>query len=120
MDMTNWKNGSLFNKTIYSLNGLRSAFMTENAIRREFAMLVILALLAVVHGTPALKVLCVFLVCLFPITIELVNTSSEIIIDLILGATYREDVKMAKDMLSAAVMLSLFISYGLALLLIFY
>ena len=31
-----WKNGNLFNKTLYSLNGLRVSFMTEKAVRNEF------------------------------------------------------------------------------------
>ena len=31
-----WKNGNLFNKTLYSLNGLRVSFMTEKAVRSEF------------------------------------------------------------------------------------
>jgi diacylglycerol kinase (ATP) len=118
--MTKWKNGTLIDKTMYSLNGLRSAFLTENAVRRESGALAALVLLAIIHGSPVLKVLCVFLICLFPIIVELINTASETIIDLVLGAAYREDVRMAKDMLSAAVMLSLIISYGSSLLLIFF
>jgi len=118
--MTKWKNGSLLDKTTYSLNGLKSAFITENAVRRELYAMAALVLLALIHETPTLKIFYVFLICLFPIIVELINTASETIIDLILGATYREDVKMAKDMLSAAVMLSLFISYSISMLLIFF
>ena len=33
--MEQWKNKGLFAKTLYSLNGLRTAFVTEKAIRHE-------------------------------------------------------------------------------------
>ena len=54
-----------------------------------------------------------------PIVIELINTSCENMIDMLLGPIYREDVKHAKDMLSGAVMISLFCGYTAALILIF-
>lgn len=117
--MNKWKSGSLVNKTSYSLNGLKRAFLTENAVRRECGMLALFVLLAAIRGKSPSVIFCVFIACLFPIVIELVNTASEGMIDLMLGSAYREDVKDAKDMLSAAVMLSLFIAYSLSLKMIF-
>jgi diacylglycerol kinase len=40
-------------------------------------------------------------------------------IDMLLGPIYREDVRHAKDMLSGAVLISLFCGYTAALILIF-
>ncbi|MDD4159378.1 MAG: diacylglycerol kinase [Synergistaceae bacterium] len=117
--MKQWKSGNLINKTIFSLNGIYSAFIAENAVRREFGALSLLLVLAIYMGKDLKTILAVFLAGLFPIVIELINTASETVIDMILGPIYREDVKHAKDMLSAAVMLSLFIGYGTSLILIF-
>ena len=117
--MKQWKSGNLISKTMFSLNGIYSAFVTENAVRREFGALAFLLVLAIWMGKDIKTILAVFLAGLFPIIIELINTAAETIIDLLLGPIYREDVKHAKDMLSAAVMMSLFFGYGIALLLIF-
>jgi diacylglycerol kinase (ATP) len=117
--MKQWKSGNLISKTMFSLNGIYSAFVTENAVRREFGALAFLLVLAIWMGKDIKTILAVFLAGLFPIIIELINTAAETIIDLLLGPIYREDVKHAKDMLSAAVMISLLLGYGAAFLLIF-
>jgi len=117
--MRQWKNGNLISKTAYSLNGLWSAFKSENAVRREFGALAFLLALAIWMGKDIKTILAVLLAGLFPIVTELINTAAETIIDMLLGPIYREDVKHAKDMLSAAVMMSLFCGYGAALILIF-
>ncbi len=117
--MKQWKNGNLINKTMFSLNGIYSAFVTENAVRREFGALAFLLVLAIWMDKDIKTILAVFLAGLFPIIIELINTAAETIMDLLLGSIYREDVRHAKDMLSAAVMVSLFCGYGVALILIF-
>ena len=115
--MEKWKNGNLFNKTLYSLNGLRVSFMTEKAVRSEFLA---------AAGFVALALFCgcdfddVFLASLSPIVVELINTAVERRIDTNDGPAFREDVRIQKDTLSAAVFLSLFIAYGLCLKIIFF
>lgn len=118
--MEDWKNKNLLQKTSYSLNGLRVAFMSEKAVRLEGLALAVFTGLAAFRGLPPHSILTVFLLCLAPILIELINTSVESIIDLLLGPIYREEVKGAKDMLSAAVCLGLCISYGLSAIVIFF
>ena len=117
--MKRWKSGNLINKTIYSLNGIYYSFVSENAVRREFGALAVLMMLSIWRGKSLKTLFAVFIAGLFPIIIELVNTAFETIIDMLLGPIYREDVKHAKDMLSAAVMLSLLVGYGAALIIIF-
>lgn len=118
--MEQWKNGNLFNKTLYSLNGLRVSFMTEKAVRNEFLATAGFVALALFWGCDFDDVFLVFLASLSPIVVELINTAVERRIDTNDGPAFREDVRIQKDTLSAAVFLSLFIAYGLCLKIIFF
>ena len=118
--MEKWKNGNLFNKTLYSLNGLRVSFMTEKAVRNEFLAAAGFVALALFWGCDFDDVFLVFLASLSPIVVELINTAVERRIDTNDGPAFREDVRIQKDTLSAAVFLSLFIAYGLCLKIIFF
>lgn len=117
--MSSWKNKNLIIKTSYSLNGFRMALKAERSVRLEILAALVFPAIAAYRGLPTQTILSVFLLCLAPIMVELINTAVESIIDLLLGAIFREDVKRAKDMLSASVLLSLCISYGFALKMIF-
>lgn len=118
--MEQWKNKSLFAKTLYSLNGLYTAFRTERAIRHETFGVAAALTLALIMRRPPTDVFCVFLASLFPMTIELINTAVERIIDTHFGPAYREEVRIQKDTLSAAVLLSLLIGYGICIRIIFF
>lgn len=117
--MKQWKSGNLIDKTIYSMNGIYYAFVSENAVRREFGALIVILILSIWRGKSIKTIFAALLAGLFPIIVELINTSCETIIDMMMGPIYREDVKHAKDMLSGAVMLSLLVGYGAALIIIF-
>jgi diacylglycerol kinase (ATP) len=71
-------------------------------------------------GCDAPQVVLVFLACLLPITLELVNSAIEIFMDHVVGKAYREEIRRAKDMLSAAVCLALIIGYSGSLWIIFF
>ena len=118
--MEKWKNGNLFNKTLYSLNGLRVSFITEKAVRNEFLAAAGYVALALFWGCDFDDVFLVVLASLSPIVVELINTAVERRIDTTDGPAFREDVRIQKDTLSAAVFLSLFIAYGLCLKIIFF
>lgn len=118
INMPQWKNTNLLSKTKYSVNGLKSAFISEKAVRNESVMLVIMTAVSLFFCADRVTSVKVFLLCLLPLIVELINTSAEIIIDLLLGPTYREDVRIAKDMLSAAVFLTLAFAYSMSLILI--
>lgn len=114
-----WKNKGLFAKTLYSMNGLYKAFLTEKAIRQECGGVVLAVLLAIVMKCGIKDTILVFLFSVLPIPIELINTAIERIIDTNCGPVYREEVRIQKDILSGAVFLGLFIGYGLCLCIIF-
>ncbi|MDO4988146.1 MAG: diacylglycerol kinase [Synergistes sp.] len=118
--MLSWKNKGLFAKTFYSLNGFTRAFVSERSVRQESAAAVAAPVLAAALGKCAEDIFSVFLAALFPLVIELVNTAVEEVIDTLYGPAYREDVRRQKDMLSAAVLLSLFIGYGVCLKIMFF
>jgi diacylglycerol kinase len=115
-----WKNSSLFRKTLNSLNGFRVAFLKEKAIMQETVVLAALVASSVALGCDGAQVFLVFLACLLPITLELVNSAVEIFMDHVVGAAYREEIRRAKDMLSAAVCLALIIGYSGSLWIIFF
>ena len=119
--MADWKNRNWFEKTGYSAAGLRDALKTEKAVREETLTLAALTVIAFVKFGFAgwTRVLQIFLLCLVPLIIELINTAFEIITDLVCGTDYREEIRMAKDMLSAAVLLTLIVCYTSCLLLFF-
>ncbi len=120
MTTANWKNSSLFRKTLNSLNGFRVAFLKEKAIMQETLALAVMVFLSILLGCEGPQVFLVFLACLLPITLELVNSAMEIFMDHVLGKTYREEIRRAKDMLSAAVCLALIIGYSGSLWIIFF
>lgn len=115
-----WKNSSLFRKTLNSLNGFRVAIIKEKAIMQETLALVLTVAASIILGCEGAQVVLVFLACLLPITLELVNSAMEIFIDHVVGSAYREEIRRAKDMLSAAVCLALIIGYSGSLWIIFF
>lgn len=117
--MEQWKNKGLFAKTLYSMNGLYSAFVTERAVRSEALCSAAALLLAFFMRCRPEEIFCVLLASLFPIVIELINTAVERLIDANFGPAFRDEVRIQKDTLSAAVFLSLIVGYGGCLLIIF-
>jgi diacylglycerol kinase (ATP) len=96
----------LINACGYSISGLRAAYRLEDAFRQEIALAAVLipaALLLPVAGTGrALLLASVFLVLI----VELLNSAIEAAVDRI-SLDDHELAKVAKDIGSAAVMLSL-------------
>lgn len=66
------------------------------------------------------KAFLVLLASLAPVVVELINTAVERMIDTHNGPAFRDEVRIQKDTLSAAVFISLCISYGLCLKIIFF
>ena len=96
----------LINACGYSINGLRAAFRLEDAFRQEIGLAALLIpaalLLHVEAGERALLLASVFLVLI----VELLNSAIEAAVDRI-SLDNHELAKVAKDIGSAAVMLSL-------------
>ncbi len=99
----------LWNALFHSLYGLRACVRTEEAFRQELALAVIMIPLGLYLGnTPVEKtLLCVSV--LLVLLVELLNTAIERAIDRI-SFEKHELSKEAKDMGSAAVLISLLIA----------
>ena len=96
----------LIDATGYSINGLRAAFINEAAFRQELLLVAILGVAAFWLGENPLE----WLILIFPLflllIVELLNSAVESTVDRI-GSERHELAGRAKDLGSAAVMLSL-------------
>ena len=96
----------LINAFGYSLDGLRAAYLNEDAFRQEVRLALLLIPLAFLLGHTsierALMIACVLLV----IVVELLNSAVEATVDRI-SLDHHLLAKRAKDIGSAAVLLSL-------------
>ena len=90
----------------YSLLGLRAAFKHESAFRQELALCVILIPLSFWLGQTAIERALLIGALLFVLIAELINSAIEAIVDRI-GSEHHELSGRAKDIGSAAVLISL-------------
>lgn len=93
----------------YSMSGLRSAIMNEAAFRQElFLFLMLLPVIIFLPVTGYLK--CILLIAnTIVIIVELLNSGIEAIVDMV-SPEYNILAKQAKDMGSAAVLISLILA----------
>lgn len=98
----------LYNAFFYSVNGIKSCFRTEEAFRQEFIVAMFMLPLGLYFGDGAVEKFLLSGSVLFVLLVEILNTGIERAIDRI--SIDKHDLsKDAKDMGSAAVMLSLVI-----------
>jgi diacylglycerol kinase (ATP) len=103
--------------TVWSLQGLRAAWLHESSFRLEVYLLVVLAPLAVWLGANGIERALLLGSCLLVLALELLNSSIEAVIERY-GAEFHELAGRAKDMGSAAVfvaMLNAVLTWGLVL-----
>jgi len=90
----------------YSIEGFKSAFVSEAAFRQELLLFIILLPAAIFLPVTVIEKL-ILIACLFVVLIvELLNSAVESTIDLI-TQEFHPLAKKAKDIASAAVLLSL-------------
>lgn len=91
---------------IYSAEGLRACFLSEEAFRIELILSLILAPLAFILGESDLEKAMLLLAIAIVLLVELLNSAVEAVVDRI-GMEYHELSKKAKDIASGAVFISL-------------
>ncbi len=91
----------------YSLQGLRAAFRYEEAFRLELLACLIMLPAGIWLGRSALEYALLFGSLLLVLIVELVNSAIEAVVDRI-GVEHHQLSGRAKDIGSAAVLLSLF------------
>ncbi len=90
----------------YSWQGLKDAWRYESAFRQELTLTLLMLPAAVWLGRSAFEVAVLMLSCVFVLIVELLNSAVEAAIDRV-GEEMHELSGRAKDLGSAAVMLSL-------------
>jgi diacylglycerol kinase (ATP) len=101
----------VLNATIYSIDGLRAAWANEDAFRQEVLLAAVMIPLALILPVAIVEKILMIGSVVLVLIVELLNTAVEVAID-------RDSVeinplgKRAKDLGSAAVMLSLLLAGG--------
>lgn len=109
--------GRIFKATIWSLQGLRAAWLHESSFRLEVYLLVVLGPLGVWLGANGVERALLVGSCLLVLAMELLNSAVEAVIERY-GAEFHELAGRAKDMGSAAVfvlMVNVVLTWGLIL-----
>jgi len=99
----------VFKATIYSMQGLKSAWRHEAAFRQELLLILFLTPLAFWLGEGMTQKLLLLLVSWLVVIVEVLNSGIEAVVDRI-GSEHHELSGRAKDLGSAAVFLSLMLS----------
>lgn len=92
----------------YSLDGLRSAFGSEEAFRLEVLVFVIFTPVALWLGDTAVEKVLLIASLLLLMIVELLNTAVEAVVNRV-GSEYHDLSRKAKDIGSAAVLLAMIV-----------
>jgi diacylglycerol kinase (ATP) len=109
--------GRILKAAVWSLQGLRAAWVHESSFRLEVYLLVVLAPLALWLGDSGLERALMIGSCLLVLAAELLNSAVEAVIERY-GPEHHELAGRAKDMGSAAVfvlMMNVLLCWGLIL-----
>ena len=97
--------------SIYSLQGLKAAWRHESAFRQECGIALLMLPVAFWIANSWVEVAVLMGVCLIVLIVELLNSAIEAVVDRV-GHEHHDLAGQAKDMGSAAVMLSLILVLG--------
>lgn len=102
----------------YAWQGVSYAFRTQRNFRIHVAVGLSAVGLALGLGLSAVEVAVIILTCGAVMTMELLNTALESVVDLTVQQAYHELAKIAKDCAAAAVLMSAIISISVAICLL--
>ncbi len=98
------------NAFIYSMKGFKAGFANEAAIRQEFIIAIILTVVAFFIQNSVFELILLIFMPWFVVTVELLNSAVETVVDRI-GPEFHELSGRAKDLGSAAVFVSLCLTF---------
>lgn len=105
----------IWKATLYSLQGLDAAWRNESAFRQECVIALLLLPISFWIANSWVEVAVLMGVCFLVLIVELLNSAIEAVVDRV-GHEHHDLAGQAKDMGSAAVMLSLIMAAGTWLL----
>lgn len=97
--------------SIYSIQGLKAAWKHESAFRQELVLGLVLLPISFWVANSWVEVAVLMGVCFLVLIVELLNSAIEAVVDRV-GHEHHDLAGQAKDMGSAAVMLSLIMAVG--------
>ena len=97
--------------SVYSAQGLKAAWTHESAFRQELGISLILLPISFWIANTWVEVAVLMGVCFLVLIVELLNSAVEAVVDRV-GHEHHDLAGQAKDMGSAAVMLSLIMAVG--------
>lgn len=98
----------------YAWQGVTYAFRTQRNFRIHVAVGSVAVGLAIALHLAPVELSVIILTCGVVLTLELINTALESVVDLTVQQTYHELAKIAKDCAAAAVLISALISLSIA------
>ncbi|MFQ2893163.1 diacylglycerol kinase [Aeromonas caviae] len=96
----------IINATVYSMKGLKSAWINEAAFRQELVLILLLMPLAFWIGDSLNEILLLVCISWLVVIVEVLNSAVEAVVDRI-GSEHHELSGRAKDLGSAAVFIAL-------------
>ncbi|MDR1689291.1 MAG: diacylglycerol kinase [Clostridiales bacterium] len=100
------KNKSLFDSFSNALTGIIETFKNERNFRTHFFIAILVLLVTLFIDMNTREFLIILFAIVLVLTMELINTAVEAIVDLYCGETYHEKAKLAKDACAGAVFIS--------------
>ncbi|WOD39184.1 diacylglycerol kinase family protein [Nodosilinea sp. E11] len=101
---------NLFTSFQYAWQGVAYAFRTQRNFRIHVVVGSFAVSLAIALGLAPVELAVIILTCGIVLTLELINTALESVVDLTVEQTYHELAKIAKDCAAAAVLISALIA----------
>jgi diacylglycerol kinase (ATP) len=102
-----WKVASnLFTSFKYAWAGISYAFQTQRNFRIHVAVCILAIALSIFLKLPAVEIAVIGITSGLVLTLELLNTAIESLVDLTVKQTYHELAKIAKDCAAGAVLIS--------------
>ncbi len=108
----------VINATAYSFKGLTAAWKYEAAFRQEAVLAVLLTFVALILPISSTEKVALIACVVFVMVVELLNSAIEAVVDRV-GMEHHELSGRAKDMGSAAVFLSLCLTFGVWVTILF-
>lgn len=105
---------NLFVSFKYAWQGVSYAFRTQRNFRIHVMVGSLAVSLAIALSLSLVELAVIILTCGIVLTMELINTALESVVDLTVEQTYHELAKIAKDCAAAAVLISALISLSVA------
>ncbi|MGF1570773.1 MAG: diacylglycerol kinase family protein [Nodosilinea sp.] len=109
---------NLFVSFTYAWQGVTYAFRTQRNFRIHVVVGTLAVSLALWLGLSGVEIAVIILTCGAVLTMELINTALESVVDLTVQQTYHELAKIAKDCAAAAVLISALLSVSVAVCLL--